>query len=312
MSRALLMLIGLALVSLALAAGAAPAAAPPGPVASTGGATAVTFSTAVLHGSVNPRGQATNYTFQFGLTRRYGSQTPLSPAGNATTGAAVSQSVSGLQALKTYHYRIVALGVAGTSLGADRTFSTPPIPLSVAIAGAPNPVIFGNPFVLEGALSGTGSGGHLVTLQANPFPYTSGFQPVGNAQLTSATGAFSFPFVGLLQNIQLRVATVGKPSVSSPVILEGVAVKFAIHARSTRRQGVRAPLRHRGAGEGRRARRLPALKPGHRSVNVAGTIVKVGTATVSSFPRDPCAPWPLQGPRKASTTARTFPPTALR
>ncbi len=125
MSRALLMLIGLALVSLALAAGAAPAAAPPGPVASTGGATAVTFSTAVLHGSVNPRGQATNYTFQFGLTRRYGSQTPLSPAGNATTGAAVSQSVSGLQALKTYHYRIVALGVAGTSLGADRTFSTP-------------------------------------------------------------------------------------------------------------------------------------------------------------------------------------------
>jgi hypothetical protein len=278
-------LLGLALAFLALAARAVSAAAPPPPTATTGGATSVTFSTAVLHGSVNPRGQAANYLFQFGLTKHYGAQTPLSPAGNATTGANVSQSVNGLEALKTYHYRIVALGVAGTSLGADRTFSTPAIPLSVAIAGSPNPVIFGNPFILEGALSGTGSGGHLVTLQANPFPYTSGFQPVGNAQLTSATGGFSFPFVGLLQNTQLRVVTLGKPFVSSPVIVEGVAVKVVLHARSTRRRGFARLYGTVAPAEVGALVGFQLLKPGHRSSNVGGTVVKAGTATVSTFSR---------------------------
>ncbi len=146
-------------------------------------------------------------------------------------------------------------------------------------------MIFGNPFILEGALSGTGSGGHLVTLQANPFPYTSGFQPVGNAQLTSATGAFSFPFVGLLQNTQLRVVTIGKPFVSSPVILEGVAVKVVLHARSTRRRGYARLYGTVAPAEVGALVGFQRLKPGHRSSNVGGTIVKAGTATVSRFSR---------------------------
>ena len=279
-----LLLLGLVLI-VGYGAPAADAAGPPAPTAATGGATAVTFSTATLHGSVNPHGSATNYMFQFGLTRRYGSQTPLAAAGSGSSSTSVSQAIAGLEALRTYHYRIVAISAVGATLGADRSFSTPRIPLSVAIAGAPNPVVFGNPFIVEGALSGTGSANHLVTLQANAFPYTAGFQAIGNPQLTSTSGGFSFPFVGLIQNAQLRVVTVGKPYVSSPIIVEGVAVRISLHAHATRHRGFARLYGTVAPAEVGALVGFQLLKPGHRSNNVGGTIVKAGTATVSKFSR---------------------------
>jgi hypothetical protein len=152
------------------------------------------------------------------------------------------------------------------------------------IAGVPNPVVFGSPFGVEGNLSGTGAANHEVVLQANQFPYLGGFHNIGNPELTSSTGGFSFPYVGLLENAQLRVVTVGKPEVSSPVIVEGVAVHISFHAHRTRRRGhVRlygtvAPAEV-GALVG-----FQLLRPG-KSVNQGGTVVKAGTATVSSFSR---------------------------
>lgn len=255
------------------------------PSVSTGGVSNVTFSSATLDGSVDPRGQETDYVFQYGPTRSYGSQTPLSPAGNGTKTIRVSQSVSGLQALTTYHYRIVASRPAGTTKGHDRTFSTPKVPLSVAMTGVPNPVVFGNTFLVEGTLSGTGAGNHEIVLQANPYPYSGGFKTVGNPEVTNSAGGFSFPFLGLLENAQLRVVTIGKPAVSSPVVLENVAVRVSFHVRSVSRPGfVRlygtvAPA-ELGALVG-----FQLLKPGHKSINEGGTSVKAGTATVSRFSR---------------------------
>ncbi len=82
------------------------AASPPAPNAGTGGVSSVGYSSAVLNGSIDPRGQGTDYLFQYGPSRSYGSQTPLSSAGNGTKPIMVSQSVSGLQPLTSYHYRI--------------------------------------------------------------------------------------------------------------------------------------------------------------------------------------------------------------
>lgn len=275
-----------ALIAIALAllpASGALAASAPG--VSTGSASSITFSSAILSGSVNPNGQITNYVFQYGTTSGYGGQTPLGPAGNGTISIRLTQSVAGLQPGTTYHYRIVAASsTGGTSNGKDRTFKTASVPLSVQIAGVPNPVVFGNPFVVEGNLSGTGAANHVVVLQANQFPYLAGFHNVGNPELTSSTGGFSFPFVGLLENAQLRVVTVGKPEVSSPVIVEGVAVRVSFHAHRTRRRGhVRlygtvAPAEV-GALVG-----FQLLAPG-KSINEGGTVVKAGTSTVSSFSR---------------------------
>ncbi len=273
------------LVGLALMAASANAVAPPAPSVSTGGVSGLSYSAATLHGHVNPRGQATNYFFQYGHTRKYGAQTPLAPAGSASASLAVSQAVTGLSPLSVYHYRIVAISAAGATLGNDQSFTTPKIPLSVAIVGIPNPVPFGGPFVVEGTLSGTGSANHQVRLEANAFPYLGGFQPVGNPELTSATGGFSFPFVGLLQNTQLRVATLGKPLVISPVIVEGVAVRVTMHVHATRRRGFARLYGTVAPAEVGALVGFQLLKPGHRSVNVGGTVVKAGTATVSRFSR---------------------------
>jgi hypothetical protein len=268
-----------------LASGSTAAAAASRPSATTGASSNLTYSSAILFGSVNANGQATNYFFQYGTTRAYGSQTPLSPAGNGTIAIRVSQSLGGLQPLTTYHYRIVAIGPTGTALGGDRTFTTPKVPLSVAIVGVPNPVIFGNPFLLEGTLSGTGSGNHAVELQANTFPYLGGFKPLGNPQLTNALGGFAFPVLGLLENAQLRVVTVGKPEVSSPVVVETVAVKVVFHAHSVARRGYVRLYGTVAPAEVGALIGFQLLKPGHRSINQGGAVVKAGTATVSQFSR---------------------------
>lgn len=263
---------------------AAPAVAAAAPAAATGGSSHVSFSSAILFGSVNPHGEASNYVFQYGTTRAYGAQTPLAPAGSGTSSIKVSQTITGLAPLTTYHYRILASSPSGATPGGDRTFSTGPVPLSLAIAGAPNPVSFGRPFLVEGTLSGTGAANHEVMLQANPFPYLSGFQAVGNPELTNSSGGFSFPFLGLLQNAQLRVVTVGTPAVSSPVIVEGVAVRVSFHARATGRRGYARLYGTVAPAEVGALVGFQLVQP-HRSVNVGGTVVKRGTAGVSRFSR---------------------------
>ncbi len=254
------------------------------PAVSTGSSSNVTYSSVILYGNVNARGLATNYVFQYGTTSGYGGQTPLAPAGNGTISIKLSQSVSGLQPGTTYHYRIVATNSAGTANGNDRTFNTAAVPLSVQIAGVPNPVAFGNPFVVEGHLSGTGAANHEVVLQANPYPYLGGLKDVGNPEVTNSSGGFSFPYVGLLENAQLRVVTVGKPEVASPVVVESVAVRVSFHARRARRRGYAYLYGTVAPAEVGALVGFQLLQPG-RSVNEGGTVVKAATPTVSRFGR---------------------------
>jgi hypothetical protein len=265
-------------------AAATPPVTPPAPTVSTGGASHVGFSSATLSGDVNAQGAVTNYVFQYGTSSLYGSQTPLAPAGNGTISIKVSQAITGLAAATVYHYRVVAISPSGTSNGSDHTFTTAKIPLSVQLVGAPDPVVFGNSFFVEGTLSGTGAANHAIALQANPFPYIRGFQTVGNPELTNSIGGFSFPYLGLLENAQLRVVTIGSPVVSSPVVLENVAVRVSFHVHSTRRRGY---VRLYGAVAPAEVGALVGfqlLTPG-KSINQGGTVVKAGSATVSSFSR---------------------------
>jgi hypothetical protein len=273
------------LFALALSACApATASAASAPGASTGRNSSVTYSSAIVFGSVNPHSQPTTYVFQYGTTHSYGTQTPLAPAGGGDGSITVSQTLTGLKPLTTYHYRILATSPAGATAGNDRTFATGPVPLSLAIAGAPNPVVFGSPFLVEGTLSGTGAASHAVELQANPFPYLGGFQVVGNPELTNASGGFSFPYLGLLDNAQLRVVTVGKPEVSSPVLVEGVAVHVVLHARATHRRGFARLYGTVAPAEVGALVGFQLLTRG-RSINTGGTVVKAASASVSSFSR---------------------------
>jgi hypothetical protein len=225
--RALVAVVCGAAAAAALSAAPALAAMP---VLSTGTATAVTYSTATLNGTVDPQGSATVVYFQVGTTSGYGSQSAPEqlPAGTAKVSVAIA--ISGLAAGTTYHYRIVATNASGTALGADRTLRSAKIPLSLAITGAPNPVVFGGAVTIEGTLAGTGSANAPVTLQANPFPYTAGFTDLGNPELTLANGTFAFNVLGASQNTEYRV--VSGATASSDVVVD-VNVAVVLHARPT-------------------------------------------------------------------------------
>jgi hypothetical protein len=103
----------------------------PPPVATTGGASAVTQTTATLSGAVTPHGQPATFKFQIGTTTAYGRETAPQSAGSGLTPVSAAQAVTGLQPGTTYHYRIAGTDRFGTSFGADATFTTasgPPPP----------------------------------------------------------------------------------------------------------------------------------------------------------------------------------------
>jgi hypothetical protein len=103
--------------------GTAPAPAT-APAATTGTASNVTTKNATLNGTVNPEGTATSSHFEYGTTTDYGYSTTPTAAGTGSTAAPAIANVTGLTPGTTYHYRLVAVSSAGTTLGADQTFQT--------------------------------------------------------------------------------------------------------------------------------------------------------------------------------------------
>ena len=229
------MVVAIAVVG-AGATAPASAAVASAPSVSTGAARSVSYSGATLTGSVNPRGQDTTYFFQYGPTKAYGSQTALADAGPGTSGVRVQLAVSGLAPVTRYHFRLIAVNATGASTGGDNSFTTKKVPLSLAILAAPNPIEFGGTAFVDGALSGTGSGGATVVLQANPFPYLQGFANLGNPEVTMPNGSFSFPVLGLTTVTQFRVVTATPKRVVSPVAIEYVAVRVTSHVGRARRR----------------------------------------------------------------------------
>jgi hypothetical protein len=269
-------LAAVATTALAMIAPAAALAAPP--AATTGGAAQVTITTATLTGTVNPRGVDTSYYFQYGTTTAYGSRTPSTAVGKGTANVAAAAQIGGLGPNTKYHYRLVAHSAGGTTAANDRAFTTPKQPLGLALSVTPNPVAFGAATTLSGTLSGTGNSGRPVQLQQNPFPFTSGFANAGNAQLTNAQGAFSFPLLSVPLTAQYRVVITDRPAVVSPVVT--VSVQVVVHTTVTHRN-VRRGARVRFSGTVRPAvTRAPfAIQKRGRSgrwVTLAGSITRPG------------------------------------
>jgi hypothetical protein len=92
-------------------------------VVTTSPATLIASFSATLNGSVDPHGLTTTVYFQYGTTTSYGLTSAIqSKTGNAYQN--VAANISGLTASTTYHFRVVATNTAGTTYGADRTFTT--------------------------------------------------------------------------------------------------------------------------------------------------------------------------------------------
>ena len=89
----------------------------------TGQASNITQTSALLHGSVNPNGDQTYVTFEFGTTTAYGTFLSCGEFAGDTL-QAVAQTLTGLIPGTLYHYRINGHNYYGTAVGADSTFTT--------------------------------------------------------------------------------------------------------------------------------------------------------------------------------------------
>ena len=107
---------------------------------------------------------------------------------------------------------------------------------------------------VQGTLSGTGNANRAVVLQANPFPFTAGFQNVGNPRADERDRRLLLP--GARPDGRRRSSASSRPTnppVVSPVATENVAVRVDQPRRAHQAARLRAHLRHGHAGRGRRA-----------------------------------------------------------
>jgi len=204
------------------------------PTITTGGVSNLGQTSVTLHGRVDPNGTATAYAFQYGPTKLYGATTAAVNAGAGTKPVRVSQAIGGLAPATTYHYRLVGIRSTRVFAGRDRTFKTRRQPLGVSLAAVPNPIPIGHSTTLAGVLTGTGNANRQVQLQANPWPYTGGFRPVANNQVTNALGGFAFPLLSVTVNTQYRVLMPARPAVVSPIVVVGTTNKVTRHAKVRR------------------------------------------------------------------------------
>jgi hypothetical protein len=248
------------------------------PGATTGGASNVTFQSVRFNGSVDANREATTYYFQYGPTIAFGAQSTPTPIGGGANPVKVSVDIGGLAPQTRYFYRVVANNNSGTTLGRRRSFTTKRQPLGVTLTASPNPVKASNSATtLSGTLTGTGNAGRKVVLQSSVFPFSGGFVNATNEQVTSPTGAFSFPILSVAMNTQYRVQMPERPAVISPIVTLGVKpyVKSKVNKKRVRR-GKR--IRFSGTVKPAAADQQLAIQKWNGSawVTVGGTAIRSG------------------------------------
>ncbi|PYR71972.1 MAG: hypothetical protein DMF86_24845 [Acidobacteria bacterium] len=99
------------------------------PTVASGAATPISPFAATLNGTASPNGLPTSAYFDYGLTPGYGQQTPSQSLGAGMTPLPIGGgSITGLACDTPYYFRAVAVNAAGTTHGADTTFTTAACP----------------------------------------------------------------------------------------------------------------------------------------------------------------------------------------
>jgi hypothetical protein len=91
--------------------------------------------------------------------------------------------------------------------------------------------VFGQTVQVTGFLAGPrGGGGKQVALEAQGFPFTTGFLQIGNTVVTGPDGGYAFVFNAII-GAQLRVVDRSDSSIVSPIWTESVALRPSLKAR---------------------------------------------------------------------------------
>lgn len=149
----------------------------------------VSAQSAQLQGGVYPNGEETEYFWEYGTTTGYGQQTPMTDLGFGTDPVPVTDSLTGLSAGMTYHYRLVAQNVLGTSYGYDYTLTTPATAATSpgqTTTTTPSPPTTTTPSNPPGTGSG-GSGGPGTSPAGSPLVTNVKMSPAASTATVSAT-----------------------------------------------------------------------------------------------------------------------------
>ncbi len=296
------------------------------PVATTSAASSIASTTVTLNGRVDPNGRATTYLFEFGTTTAYGSKTSASSAGSGTSSTAVSKPVSGLKAGTLYHFRLVATSDAGTSTGADLTFTTqaPPTvvttpatgigPTSATLGGTVNPngrstsvyVEYGTTTSYGSRTSSrsAGSGTSVITVAIPVSNLVSGvtyhFRLVATSALGTTRGAdAAFSTLGApvvaTGPVELGSLSIGSVRVNGTVNPRGSSTSWWFEYGRTRAYGFRTPTTTvNGTADVAASAVLTGLSPGARwhyrlvAQSAAGTTAGLDASFATpSRPLDP-------------------------
>lgn len=161
-------LVGLALGAAGLTSQVTPgfaAADQVPPVVLTGQAGGVAQNTATLGATIDTEGSETVYEFDFGADTSYGTRI-FGDAGSEPGEQTFSSALQGLAPGTTYHYRIVATNAAGTTYGADQTFTTTTYP-SAALVATPVLPLVPTPVLRTASSESTTSSGSTAAAAAH-------------------------------------------------------------------------------------------------------------------------------------------------
>jgi hypothetical protein len=269
-----------------------------GPLAGTSAAQGVGTTTASLNGTVDPRGRTTNWYFEYGTTTRYGSRTPTRSDAAGTGNHAVTAGISGLTPATTYHFRLVATSSAGTSRGADASFTTLG---GVTLTHVGSVVVYGHGITLSG-VSNTGQSGLQVTVLAKKVDDSS-FATVASVP-TVAGGRWSYlarptiqtTYVATSNGVSGPATTIGvRPAVSLVVGGRG-RVSTRVRAGTSlagrfvqlqRRSGTRWTTVKRARLNGNSVATFAAgvLPPGRSTIRIAISVNQAGAGYLGGFSR---------------------------
>ena len=202
-------------------------APPRAPAVSTGGTRSTQPTSTTLTGSLDPRGAATTFHFEYGTSTKYGASTPDQTAAGSGR-RTVTAALTGLSAYTKYHYRLVATNATGTARGGDHSVTTLRAPTGISLdAATPNPAIWSGSVTLTGRVSGSGVGGTPLAVERQDFPFSG---PVWVPRTFSAAGDGSFRVsVGpLWSTARLRVVSRTTIKVASPTVDVGNRVRVGV------------------------------------------------------------------------------------
>jgi hypothetical protein len=269
------------------------------PAVRTGSTTGTTPTGSTLTGSIDSRGHSTSWYFEYGPNTSYGLRTSTRSQSSSSGARSVSETIAGLTAGTSYHFRLVAKNSAGTSFGADAVFTT--TGPAITLVASATTVVHRDAVTLSGKVS-SGRENESVTIYAQPFGLGS-FAAVATV-LTRAGGSWTLIVRPTIATIYKSVWNGNSTSTISVAVRPAVSIRslpglrFATHIAAERRLVGRTVQLQRRLLDGRwqtiarahlnrgsSAVFRPALRRGRWTLRVAISVNQAGSGYVAGFSR---------------------------